>query len=160
MAGEQGRALSAGHPDVVCLPSWVSRRLVGLVLMTPAEFAAWTSAAIAAVALVAVVVFGLLNLRQARRGPDGSPRWALEPGPRGRVDLVNVGSAEAFDVHIKVDDAVGADGKTQFKVFSAGQRASFIVASGIGSPEPKVQVEYADRRGRRNSWVSDIPGHR
>jgi hypothetical protein len=115
--------------------------------MTPVEFAAWTSAAIAALAVVAVVVFGVLNLRQARRGSDGSPRWALESGPRGRLDLVNVGAADALDVHIKVDDAVGADGKTQFKVFSAGQRASFIVASGIGSPEPKVQVEYADRWG-------------
>jgi hypothetical protein len=86
--------------------------------------ASWTSAGIALLALVAVIVLGVLNLRQAKRGPAGVPMWRVEPAGGSQVALINVGTAVAGEVRIKID-ATRADGEREFDVLAPGQRVTY-----------------------------------
>ncbi len=122
-----------------------------------AAYAAWTSAGIALLALVAVIVFGVLNLRQARRGPAGTARWALEWTGKSRIELINVGTVDAHNVSVEVEGAMRTDGTMTFTVFSSGQRAAFLLVTALGMSQPTFLVRWTVD-GEFKEWLSDIPG--
>lgn len=125
--------------------------------LTPAETAAWTSAGIALLALIAVVVFGVLNLRRAARGPEGSPKWSVEHSVKARYELVQTGTADALDVRVEFEGAPRVDGERQFDVFAINQRASYVVMTSWGSGTPNITVSWQPRKGPRREWISDLP---
>lgn len=125
--------------------------------MNAAE-AAWTSAAIAFAALVAVIVFGVLNLRQARRGPAGAVRWHLERTGKSRVEVLNAGTVDARNVTVVVEGSIRTWGESAFEVFAAGQRAAYVIATGMGAGQPEVRITWTNPDGAHKDWRSDLPG--
>ena len=115
------------------------------------------AAVFAGVAAAAAITFGVLNLRRAARGPEGSPSWSLEHKDKSRYTLVQDGTAPAFDVSIEVTGGSRVDGVTEFERFEVGQRASLLITGSLGSKRARVIVSWQDRKRKRHEWDSDLP---
>lgn len=124
-----------------------------------AVIAAWTSASIAAAGIVVGLVFGIRNLRQARRGPDGYPAWTIErPHPRGGFVLVNTGTADATDVRLELEDVDRVEGQSTWDVFHKGVRCELTILYTDRSVRPRITVHYAGPNKKPATWgPSDLP---
>lgn len=119
---------------------------------------AWTSAGVALLAFLSASIFGYLNLQRAKRGPQGTVRWALDRESENRVALINTGSADAFDVRVEIATGSRVDGETAFDVFAIGQRASYLVLKMWGDTNNGVQVTWSDKKRKKShEWRSDLP---
>lgn len=123
--------------------------------------AAWSSV-FAGGAFVAAVLFGVLNLRRAARGPKGTPAFHAYPwasNASGRLVLEHVGTADACDARITFpgDQPSVLDGKLEWARLSKGQKVTLIPVWGWGSSDLRVRVDWTPaHRGDPGYWESDV----
>ncbi|MEJ3658763.1 hypothetical protein WEH80_37990 [Actinomycetes bacterium KLBMP 9759] len=118
----------------------------------------WTTLIIPSLALAAVIVFGILNLIQARRGPSGKPKWSIAKVNPQRYQLAEDGGADARDVRIEFEpDGIQVRCALQHDVFHRGQRENLLVLTSWGYHHPRIIVTWAGKRGKRERWEADLP---
>lgn len=119
------------------------------------------SALIALAALVAVVWFGVLNLRQARRGPDRAPAWSLARGSGDTVFLTNAQDAgPAFDVDIVPPATPAFRAETHHDRVDPGGRVTMVLrfTGGMGPTDQSLTVTYRSKPdGQKETWTSNVP---
>jgi hypothetical protein len=128
-----------------------------MYLAAESSVASVASACLAGLALLASVVFGLLNLRRASRGPDGAPSWTLEPGDGHEYQLVQDGTVDAKSVAVRVLPDGALRGEKDYEVFRRGQRATLMITPAFGSAEAQVVVTWINKKGKEEKWESDLP---
>ncbi|MFY9809303.1 MAG: hypothetical protein WAK86_18880 [Pseudonocardiaceae bacterium] len=131
---------------------------VRMVLAADSSTASVAGAWISAAGLVAVIVLGVLNLRQARRGPAGSPSWTLErEWERGPYLLRNTGNADACEVWVEAEDATLV-GETKWPVIHKSAAKRLELTTSMNSTRPRIRVHFAGPDKKPGEWGwGDLP---